>query len=388
MNILLPTDFSGNSRNAINYALNLFKNQECTFYFLHAFPRTIYSYEKQVETGMFGGSLVKEETQKKTTLLSKFIASFKEHFNTENQKVYSIVTRDFITDAIKDTIKDKKIDVIVVGAKGETSSNNVVFGSVTSYVLTKLKTPTLTIPSNYKFAAVKKILFPSDYLAKHTIKVLQPLVKISSIEKSEVSLIHCTTKGLNEKQEENKKNLNELLNGINLSEKIVENDDFIAAVEEKMENFDMLFMVNNKKSFFENLFFTPTVSKVVVSLKKPFLVSHFSNKKALVNWTKNELKAYTFIYLMNADLEELTSEIAFIKEKVGEQTYKKVHLEFAEDNDYQAIQKIKKAHKELGYSKEEDSIFFNEMKELFTEDENVHPIEEGLLAGLKRILKN
>jgi hypothetical protein len=34
-NILLPTDFSDNSWNAIEYAINFHKNDTCTFYLLH-----------------------------------------------------------------------------------------------------------------------------------------------------------------------------------------------------------------------------------------------------------------------------------------------------------------------------------------------------------------
>src|SRR5690606_31463271 len=35
--ILLPTDFSVNSQNAIHYALQLFKEDECTFYLMNSF---------------------------------------------------------------------------------------------------------------------------------------------------------------------------------------------------------------------------------------------------------------------------------------------------------------------------------------------------------------
>lgn len=274
MNILLPTDFSVNSRNAINYALQLFKNEKCTFYFLHAFPRAIYSYEKQLEMGVFGGDLVKEETERKSALLKRFVASFKDDF-TVNQKVYTLISRDFATEAIKETVKEKEIDLIVLGAKGETSSRNVVFGSATSYVLTKVKVPTITIPSGYKFEAIKNILFPSDYLVKHNSKVVESLKNIVAISKAKVTIAHCSVKELTSTQEQNSANLQTLLNGENPLIELIKKEDFIEAIEEKMENFDMLFMVNNKKSFFENLFFTPTVSKVVVSLKKPFLVSHF-----------------------------------------------------------------------------------------------------------------
>ena len=35
--ILLPTDFSTNARNAIDYAIYLFEKEECTFYIMNAF---------------------------------------------------------------------------------------------------------------------------------------------------------------------------------------------------------------------------------------------------------------------------------------------------------------------------------------------------------------
>lgn len=38
MNILLPTDFSENSRNAAVYALQFFEGVPCSFHFLHVSP--------------------------------------------------------------------------------------------------------------------------------------------------------------------------------------------------------------------------------------------------------------------------------------------------------------------------------------------------------------
>ena len=43
--ILLPTDYSENAWNAIAYALNLFKNETCTFYLLNTYTPAIYQTE-------------------------------------------------------------------------------------------------------------------------------------------------------------------------------------------------------------------------------------------------------------------------------------------------------------------------------------------------------
>lgn len=41
-NILLPTDFSGNSKNAIQYALKFFEGENCTFHILNSQKPTGY----------------------------------------------------------------------------------------------------------------------------------------------------------------------------------------------------------------------------------------------------------------------------------------------------------------------------------------------------------
>ncbi|MGB5205056.1 MAG: universal stress protein, partial [Eudoraea sp.] len=41
--ILIPTDFSKNSRNAINYGLELFKKTKCIFHIIHINPIPPYS---------------------------------------------------------------------------------------------------------------------------------------------------------------------------------------------------------------------------------------------------------------------------------------------------------------------------------------------------------
>ena len=52
--ILLPTDFSNNSWLAINYALQLFKNEACDFYLLNAFFGTNNLIENIMNMGSGG----------------------------------------------------------------------------------------------------------------------------------------------------------------------------------------------------------------------------------------------------------------------------------------------------------------------------------------------
>ncbi|GHA37745.1 hypothetical protein GCM10007103_19060 [Salinimicrobium marinum] len=43
--ILIPTDFSQNASNALNYALNFFAEEDCTFFLLNTYTPVIYDSE-------------------------------------------------------------------------------------------------------------------------------------------------------------------------------------------------------------------------------------------------------------------------------------------------------------------------------------------------------
>ena len=48
--ILIPTDFSDNAQNAINYAQKLFINERCTFYLVNTYTPIIYNYDVEKTT--------------------------------------------------------------------------------------------------------------------------------------------------------------------------------------------------------------------------------------------------------------------------------------------------------------------------------------------------
>ncbi|WP_428742124.1 hypothetical protein [Tenacibaculum sp.] len=109
-------------------------------------------------------------------------------------------------------------------------------------------------------------------------------------------------------------------------------------------------------------------------------------KKFVVDWSKEELQTYLFIFCINANYKETKEEIEAISLKTNQETYKKMHDEFVKDNDYASIQKINESLKNLNYSKEEINKLFKEIKELFLSDGKYEILERNLMTGLKRVL--
>jgi len=102
-------------------------------------------------------------------------------------------------------------------------------------------------------------------------------------------------------------------------------------------------------------------------------------------WTKEELKIYILIYCSNANFTESKLEVNFIKSKLTNSNFEKIHAEFDQDNDYQSIEKIISSVKEHGY--ENKKILMKEIMELFLSDGKYDILEQNLYRGLKHILK-
>ena len=66
--ILLPTDFSENALNAIDYALQLFKDETCAFFILNTYTPMIYNYEYQLNADQYmmeAVDMVKKNSEEK-----------------------------------------------------------------------------------------------------------------------------------------------------------------------------------------------------------------------------------------------------------------------------------------------------------------------------------
>jgi hypothetical protein len=105
------------------------------------------------------------------------------------------------------------------------------------------------------------------------------------------------------------------------------------------------------------------------------------------DWTREELKAYILLYCANANFIETKAEKDFIKEKVGEEKYRKIHNEFDKDNDYQQIQKIEHTVERYNYNKSEIERLFEDIKRLFLSDGSIDILEQNIYRGLQHLLK-
>ena len=272
--ILLPTDFSDNSWNAIKYALQLFKNEECSFTILNTYTPIIFQLEyMQVSSAQFGLLDAVKETSLKG--LSTIKDKIDKTFSNPKHTIETVSNFNTLIPEIKEIIKRKDIDLLVMGTQGSSNVQGVLFGTNTVHVFKNIKIPVLAIPSSFSFETPHEILFPTDYEVDFQDKQILPLENLASVHHSRVHILHVHYgEKLSEEQQKNKQKLEVYFKHVAHLFHDVKNNNIEDAINEFQikSRINLLVMINNKHSFFENLFFKSTINQIGFHLNIPFLV--------------------------------------------------------------------------------------------------------------------
>ena len=276
-NILIPTDFSKNSVNAITYAQEFFKNTSCNFYLLHV--TKIFNYAGG-ETPIIASAEAIEQTLLKDTKLRlhKMIKKMKSlHVNSKHNFI-PISSYDYFVDAVRNEIVEKKIDLIVMGTKGASGIKEVIVGSNTGDVITRVKTPVLAVPENAKFVSPKEIAFPTDYNIFYQTKILNDISSFMQMHNSTIRILHVARKNeeLSKFQKDNKEYLNDFFADFEHGFYKVTNKKVEAGVQCFVEgrNINMIVMIAKNLNLFQQILFKPTVEEISYHTHVPFLVLH------------------------------------------------------------------------------------------------------------------
>lgn len=273
--ILLPTDFSDNSWNAIKYAIQLYKDEECVFHLYNAYTPVVYNVEYLlVAPAQFGlGDAVRHTSQES---LKNMVSRISKEFGvTKNHKFETVARFDSLISGIKEVIEERHIDLVVMGTKGATGAKEILFGSNTVQVFKNIKCPILAIPSEYDYEAPREVLFPTDLEVNYQITKISLIKKLADWHQSRVHVLHVSSGSeLSATQKTNQLQLENFFKETTVVFHNVANKhipDAIAEFQVK-HKINFLVMINNKHSIFENLFFKNTINQIGFHLEIPFLV--------------------------------------------------------------------------------------------------------------------
>lgn len=272
--ILIPTDFSTNALHAAAYAIDFFKNEKSTFYFLHAYADEVYGPWK-TETKEEIAQKTKSAKKQSDKNLASLIAQVSKVPPNPKHSYEGISAFDSLVDAVNDFANGVDIDVIVMGTKGKTNDKKLTFGSHTVQVFKYVSCPVLAIPEAAEFEKPKKILFPTDYMLPYKRRELKLLNSITGAYKSQLHCLYISDfDALSIRQEDNKRFLTESLPDSYLHFNRTATKNKAEAIKEYIgaQHIDFLVMVNSRYTFLEDLLYRSTVDEIGLTTKIPFMV--------------------------------------------------------------------------------------------------------------------
>lgn len=285
--ILVPTDFSPNSKSGVRFAIQWASEQDVELIFIHAL-------NIMIPTRWSEGTVAKYIAGEKEACGNRFRKFIDTVYKSMNIKpgLYSTVLIQEYKPAktiLEYCRKDKSVDCICISTNGAGSVMKL-FGTNTSELIAKSPIPVLAIPKNYKPKEVKSILYATDF--RNYKEELAKVIRFASAFRAKVDVVHFAWPGeLRFDEEALQKISGNYEHGLNVD--IEESNPSVPLGERlqktilKRKPSVVILFTNQERNFIQKIFLSSKSEELSFQLKTPLLV--FSKVKAPSKKKKHEL---------------------------------------------------------------------------------------------------
>ena len=275
-NILLPTDFSQNSWEAIQYAITLFKDCACTFYLMHSYEPQVSAPSTAV-TSKRASAIILESMRSEATLgLQNTLKQIKSLPENNNHTFKTVMVNDYFVSAVKSKIAKLDIDVVVVGTKGASGLKEVTLGSNTAHLIGKLACPILAVPTDVNFKGLRDVGFATDFSITDYGDGLALLKDVATAHNAKISLVHVVKKEkeLTPEQLTSQRALEAYLNPLHVTLFMLTDVpiEIGTRIFSESRQLDMMCVIAKKHSFFEKVFNKSQSKSISHHAKVPLII--------------------------------------------------------------------------------------------------------------------
>lgn len=264
--ILIATDYSRASTNALEYAATLARSTGAKLAIINAHTFSVPMAASA--TSLYGVKLIMAENQERLEKLAKVIS-----------RTYRIVTEAISVNGAIEDVLDRHVhrlgaDLVVMGMKGGSFSRKL-FGSSTTYVMEHASYPLLIIPDHAQFNGLNRIMLAYDAKYLRANNTLFFLKELAEHFKAKVEVLHVVQGQVPEFYEMPEVyNIKEVLDGIDFYFRHLETNNVLDGIQQGMEELkaDMLVMVPHKADFWESIFTSSKTRYMSFTSHVPLLV--------------------------------------------------------------------------------------------------------------------
>ncbi len=271
--LLVATDFSKTALNAVKYAADLAVRTKSKLILFHVYHAPIIMSEVPVVIPSLDE--MEKESLKELTKIEK---KLKVKYGIK-LKIEKLVKCGLAVDEIIDEAKKSQANMVVMGMQGVGIISERLAGSITTSLMQKAEFPVLSINEKVKYKSLKKIAFACDYVELKNTKILEPLIQIAQLFKSQVFILNVLN------QDDTRPTVSEAVAGIKLEKAVesinhsfhyIKNKDIIEGINEFAVNhkIDLIVMIPRKHSVLKNILKEPTTKRMAFHTHIPLLTLH------------------------------------------------------------------------------------------------------------------
>jgi nucleotide-binding universal stress UspA family protein len=274
--LLVPIDFSTNSKKAFRYALDIASQSGGSVILYHLFrPLKATEVGPPFNTHDYNLQLEANNLKKLQRLKKKVLADIP----VKNVTVSTLVGRFPVVKNILRCAKQNQIDLIVMGTKGATGLKKITVGSNAAKVVKKASVPVLLVPEKFEWKIPEKILFTTT-ICKSDSLAFPLLSNFAKYYKTQIMVVNLRDPhqlyGYKDKEEFEMYAYSVQRSFDNANIQFSQLDTF--SISETMKNlfdeipYDILIMVRTKKNFFEKIFSKSFTKSMAFIAERPLLV--------------------------------------------------------------------------------------------------------------------
>lgn len=270
-NILCPTDFSKNAKNALDFALEIAKINKAKIILFNAYQLPYNRADMMVS--VLG--ILKEDSE---AGLKEIVTQIRQNPLFGEIECETISRMGDVVGTVGELIKERDIDLIVMGTKGESDIFDTIIGSNTTSVIKNINCPTLAVPEQAVYSEPKKMAFAYDLKEVENPRDIRFFSDLARKYGSNVQIFSVIPEAEKEAIEkpEAKLKLNEFFHGLNTEVYFAVSGDIIDGIRDLIKEYqpDWMVMVAKKYRLFESLFHTSMTRQMIFQSDKPLLVLH------------------------------------------------------------------------------------------------------------------
>lgn len=270
--ILIPTDFSEASKNAIDYGVKLAKEKNAKLLLLHVFHIPVAATDDPVLMPSF--EQIEDDSQ---SILKETENELRVKYSFTNP-VESLSKPGFLIDEIDALVKEKKLDLIIMGITDAGKLAELVISSHSIGVIKKINCPTIIVPGGAVYRPVQTIVFACDTEHTESIAAMEQVKQFVNLFNARLMIFNMVE---NREDKEREKILfyekfANLFTGVPHSIHFVPGEDLIGSINAFIDvnNADLLIMLPQKHTFFWQLFNESSTKKMAFHSHIPLLAIH------------------------------------------------------------------------------------------------------------------